>query len=145
MLVGNDQDKSYANKLRSKLSQLGLEKEVLLLGSRSDVQSILQISDFFLFPSLFEASPLALLEAICTGVPVVCSDISANRNLSRFATESQLLVCDPELWARQIAQSIGESHNHPVVPQTATYSGRLRYLSLDRVADDYLALYYKQG
>lgn len=143
LLVGNDQDKNYADQLRSKLSQLRLEEEVLLLGSRSDVQSILQISDFFLFPSRFEASPLALLEAICVGVPVVCSDISANRKLSKFATESQLLVCDPELWTRQIIQSIGVSH--PVVSQTATSSGRLRYLSLDRVVNDYMALYCQQG
>ncbi|GMK46694.1 glycosyl transferase [Paenibacillus glycanilyticus] len=143
LLVGNDQDKNYANKLRTKLLQLRLEKEVLLLGSRPDVQSILQISDFFLFPSRFEASPLALLEAICVGVPIVCSDIPANRNMSPFATHSQLLAWDPELWAEQIVHSIGAPHSVASRPMASAVD--LRYLSLDRVTDDYLALYKRQG
>ena len=43
----------------------------LWLGHRDDVASLLAASDLFAFPSRFEGMPLALLEAMAAGVPLV--------------------------------------------------------------------------
>jgi len=48
---------------------------------RSDVVSFLQASDVFLFPSLNEGMPNALIEAMAAGCPVVASDIPAIREV----------------------------------------------------------------
>ena len=39
---------------------------------------MLACMDLFLFPSLYEGSPSALLEAMAAGVPLVASDIAPN-------------------------------------------------------------------
>ena len=41
------------------------------MGHRDDVASLLAASDLFAFPSRFEGMPLALLEAMAAGVPLV--------------------------------------------------------------------------
>jgi glycosyltransferase involved in cell wall biosynthesis len=52
----------------------GIRDHVLFLGVRSDVHRILGALDLFLFPSLFEGLPLALVEAQAAGLPCVTSD-----------------------------------------------------------------------
>ncbi len=59
----------------------GLEEVVLLSGYRMDTKELLKISDCFLFPSKQEGLPVALMEAMAVGVPVVCSNIRGNKDL----------------------------------------------------------------
>lgn len=63
------------------VDELDLDKHVKFLGYRTDVEDVLSISDCFLFPSLQEGLPVAILEAMVVGLPVVCSDIRGNRDL----------------------------------------------------------------
>jgi glycosyltransferase involved in cell wall biosynthesis len=46
-----------------------------LLGLRSDVAAVLASADIFVLPSLSEGLPLALLEAMFSGCPIVASDV----------------------------------------------------------------------
>ena len=58
-----------------------LESQVFLLGYRSDVSELCQCADVFVFPSLQEGLPVALMEAIACKIPVLCSDIRGNIDL----------------------------------------------------------------
>lgn len=68
--------------LREQIARLGLEKSVKLLGVRSDIPSLLQAADVFLFPSLFEGLPVALVEALANALPAVVSDIPPHREVA---------------------------------------------------------------
>ena len=57
-------------------------RRVQLLGWCADVVPILSASDAFLFPSLTEGMPNAVLEALAWGLPIVASDIPALRELA---------------------------------------------------------------
>ncbi len=58
-----------------------LETNVLLLGFRSDIPELLKSSDLFVFPSIQEGLPVALMEAMSSGIDVVCSNIRGNTDL----------------------------------------------------------------
>lgn len=62
--------------LLDNLKARGVEKEVLFLGYRSDVPKLLAAADLFVFPSLYEGHPSALIEAMAHGLPIVASDAS---------------------------------------------------------------------
>jgi glycosyltransferase involved in cell wall biosynthesis len=59
--------------------QLCLGKHVRFLGHRNDVPDILASADLFVFPSLYEGLPGAVIEAMALGLPVVASDIDPVR------------------------------------------------------------------
>jgi glycosyltransferase involved in cell wall biosynthesis len=50
---------------------------VVFTGSRSDVLDLINIFEVYAMPSRFEGFGLALLEAMCAGVPAIISDIPA--------------------------------------------------------------------
>jgi glycosyltransferase involved in cell wall biosynthesis len=64
-----------AQSLRAAVDQANLGERVLLAGNRPDVERWLQASDIFAFPSEAEGFGNALVEAMATGLPVVCSRI----------------------------------------------------------------------
>lgn len=84
VLVG---DGECRKEIEDKIKKLSLEKKVYLLGNRTDVPDLLQALDIFVFPSLFEGIPMALIEAQAVGIPVIASntinpDIKINDNIS---------------------------------------------------------------
>ncbi len=60
---------------------LGLSNQVHLVGFRRDVVEICKVSDVFAFPSFREGLPVALMEAMACGLPVICSNIRGNTDL----------------------------------------------------------------
>lgn len=65
--------------LRKLVNDLALNGEIVFAGSFDDVQDFLYAADLFVLPSLQEGLSLSLLEAMSVGLPVVVSDIPANR------------------------------------------------------------------
>jgi len=67
--------------LKELVEQLGLSQQVHFLGYRNDVLEICKITDVFVFPSFREGLSVALMEAMASGLPVVCSKIRGNSDL----------------------------------------------------------------
>src|SRR5207244_1912357 len=63
------------------------------------VPSYLAASDVFVYPSPWEGSPNAVIEAMAAGVPVVVSDIAAHREIIEHG-RTGFLASDPESMAR---------------------------------------------
>ncbi len=91
--------------LESLLKELGLEGRAFLAGYREDVPSLLKEMDCFVLPSLWEAMPYVLLEAMAAGVPVVATDVNGSRDIVRHG-ETGLLVPpdDPQALAAALAE-----------------------------------------
>ena len=71
ILVGEDCSSGDCKRLAQKM---GIHEKVLFLGSRDDVNRILQAGDVFVFPSLYEGLPGAVLEAQAASLPCFISD-----------------------------------------------------------------------
>ena len=61
--------------------ELGVEDKVIFLGYRTDVNEVLSVADLFVFPSLQEGLPVALMEAMAAGKVILCSRIRGNVDL----------------------------------------------------------------
>ena len=70
LLVGTGE---LENSIKNQVEELKLEKNVIFTGNRKDLDCILSASDKFLFPSLYEGFPNALLEAQASGLLCVAS------------------------------------------------------------------------
>ena len=66
-------------KLFSKFQELIYDCPTYLLGQRDDVPKLLEDADIAFLPSLYEGCSNFLIEALSSGVPIVCSDIPENR------------------------------------------------------------------
>jgi len=71
LIVGQDKSANFA-KLAQKLN---IAAQVLFLGGRDDVTDLLVSSDILLHPAYHEAAGMALLEALCAGLPVICTAV----------------------------------------------------------------------
>jgi len=67
------------NAVRRRISELGLESDVILTGYLpfGDLPAIYSLCDFFVFPSLYEGFGLPVVEAMACGAPVIASASSA--------------------------------------------------------------------
>lgn len=72
---------SMENKINDLIKELKLENQIKLLGYRKDISEICKVSDIFVFPSFREGLSVALMEAMASGLPVVCSSIRGNIDL----------------------------------------------------------------
>jgi glycosyltransferase involved in cell wall biosynthesis len=97
-------------KLRAAVAAAGHGDRVGLLGRREDIGDLLAAADLFLFPSRFEGAPLALLEAMAAGVPVLVSDIGAHRDLVRDGETGLLFAVDD---AAALAARVTWAAAHP--------------------------------
>lgn len=62
--------------------KLGIDKRVRFTGYLENIVAAYQAADIFVFPSKREGMPVALIEAMASGLPCVVSDIRGNRELS---------------------------------------------------------------
>ena len=72
LLIG---DGELRASIEQQVQVLSLENHVRFLGIRSDVNKWLMAADVFLFPSIHEGLPMSLVEAQCSGLPCVVSDV----------------------------------------------------------------------
>jgi glycosyltransferase involved in cell wall biosynthesis len=79
LVVGDGPDRG---RLEQMLRLSNAARTVHLLGWQAAIGPILSAADAFLFPSLTEGMPNAVLEAMACGLPVVASDIPVLRELS---------------------------------------------------------------
>ena len=87
----------------------GIDSNVRFLGFRTDVYELMKMSDAFIFPSLQEGLPVALMEAMGSGLPCVASKIRGNVDLLGFNDCFLLNPSDVSGFKESIIQIMGNS------------------------------------
>lgn len=80
--------------IKSLIQDLNLTERVFMRGYCHNIYSEMAVSDALVFPSLFEGMPNVLVEALQIGLPVLASDISANRSV--IGNINAVIWIDPE-------------------------------------------------
>ena len=74
LLVAGDGDPNYIKKMKTRVSELGLDPQVLFIGNEPEIEKPLRAGDIFVAPYLWpEAFGLSVLEAMSVGLPVAGS------------------------------------------------------------------------
>lgn len=101
ILVGEGE---LEEQIKEKVKEMKIEKAVIFLGKRVDINNILQGIDVFLFPSKYEGLPVSLIEAQASGLKCIVSDIVSNEvkitNLVSFISLKE----KPLIWASKILE-----------------------------------------
>jgi glycosyltransferase involved in cell wall biosynthesis len=89
--------------------RLGAADRVRFLGWQREVADHLAAADLFVFPSRCEGMPIALMEAMWMGLPVIASDIPANREVTRQGRYGRLMpALTAEALVREMAALMAE-------------------------------------
>lgn len=105
VLVGNGELRDDLINLAAKMK---ISQRVKFLGIRNDVENIMQMSDCFILPSLWEGLPIALIEAQASGLPCfVSQNISQEAFLTNYVKKINIDE-SPKLVSNFILKSVKE-------------------------------------
>lgn len=137
-LVGDGPMRGYLERMAN---SLGISHAVAFLGIRDDVPDILAEADVFIRPSLTEGMPLAVLEAMSAGLPVVATPVAGVVELVKHG-ENGLLVPpgDPAALADAVTQLLSDPHRRRSMGSEARRTIERKY-SWDRTAQETLAVF----
>lgn len=129
--------------LEERSKSLGLERRVRFLGVRDDVARLLHVSDVLVLPShdVVETLPLAVLEAMAAGVPVVASRAGSIPGLIRDRVDGILI--EPAD-AVELAEGIAYILGNPAAARAMADSARARVAqrySIERMVERYQDLF----
>ena len=141
ILVGRGEEQDNLQKLAL---DLGIPREkILFTGFRDDIQNILNAMDLYVQPSLSEGHPIAVLEAMSLGVPVIASAVGGVPEIIGRDTFGTLVA--PACW-EDIYQCF---HDYLICRDTflTKASAAKKYIreafSVEKMAGDYIDVYRK--
>lgn len=122
--------------------ELGVEDRVKLMGTRRDIAQWMADADIYMFPSYREGLSVSLMEAMTSGLPIICSDIRGNRDLVK--TESGGFLCRPND-VRGFAERIQLLKGAPELRRQMGIYNReaVQKFSKERVLDKLRELYHQ--
>lgn len=94
MLLGTGE---LEKEIKEKVIQKGLDKNVIFLGVKSNINDYYQAMDIFILPSLFEGLPIVGIEAQASGLKCVFSD-NVTREVDITGNVEFLSIEKPEEW-----------------------------------------------
>ena len=101
LLIG---DGPLKKQIEEEIKALSIDNKVMILGVRDDIPELLQVMDFFVFPSIYEGLPVTLIEAQASGTYVLAANTISEEvkitNNFNFMSLNEL----PEFWAEKILQ-----------------------------------------
>ena len=108
MVVGYP-DCNYAEQVRIRAEKLGVAHALILTGERTDIDRLLPAFDIFALPSLEDQIPVAILEAMASGLPVVATAVGGIPECIRDGVDGLLVPpAAPQPLARAIISLLND-------------------------------------
>jgi len=115
---------SLEHDLRQRAAAVGLAREVIITGYRTDAVDLMQAFDCFVQTSLFEGMPMALLEAMALSKPIVATAVGGVPEVVEDGVCAALLSSrDPQ----ELADALVNVGAAPAVRKRMGDAGRRRY------------------
>ncbi len=108
VLVG---DGPLRESIQARVSTLGLEGKVFLVGTMVDTAPVYREFDIFALPSFFEGTSISILEAMASGTPVVATDVGGNAWLLQDGACGKLVPSGDALAFADIIARLLEDEN----------------------------------
>lgn len=131
-------------KLNTKISQLGIKDKIIFCGQQDNVVPYYSAADIFVLPSYHEGLPLALLEAMSAGLPVIVSSVGGmvdtikNRVNGLFVRPK-----DVDSLVEKINWCLDNPNELRKIGKNARLSAVKDY-SLNQMCDNYIQIYKSQ-
>lgn len=106
------------DKIREKVSNLGISDKVEFLNIRFDVNELMQGMDLIVFPSLYEGFGNVLVEAQAVGLHCLASDVIPHEVKLTNYVKFLSLKDSPDIWANEVlkyANGYERKDTHPVL------------------------------
>tara|TARA_B100002051_G_scaffold100342_1_gene95827 strand:- start:161 stop:1288 length:1128 start_codon:yes stop_codon:yes gene_type:complete len=83
LIIVGDYDNEYGSTIKDQVTKSKFSNKIYLTGKINDITGYYSIADIFVLPTLDqgEGSPVALLEAMSSGVPVIASNVPGSRDI----------------------------------------------------------------
>ena len=106
--------------LEESARELGISDHVNFLGYRTDARELYKASDLFLFVTLREGLSVALMEAMSSGMPIICAEIRGNTDLVDNNISGVFTENTPEAVAEHILALYRDSEKRKSLGQAAS-------------------------
>jgi glycosyltransferase involved in cell wall biosynthesis len=118
LLVGDGEDRT---RLEALSQELGIVDAVEFHGHTERVVDQLRRARVFILLSTSEGLPMAMVEAMCTGLPAVVTDVGANVSVVRDGENGYLVPspADPPLVAERILRLLSDAEHYQRVREAA--------------------------
>lgn len=101
------------DQMEAQILELGIGDYVTLTGVRYDVNELLQMTDVFMFPSIYEGLPLSLIEAQSAGLKCLISDVITREVIVTDLVTQLPLNLGAEVWADKAIELSEEAMSYP--------------------------------
>ena len=130
---------AYEADLKKLAEGLDVADHVHFLGYRNDISEICNCADLFVFISHQEELPMALMEAMACGLPVVCSNIRGSTDLIEDGVTGFLANNTPE----EVAEAISEMKNNTALRNRVASAAlhKIKQFDLSSVEDEMSKIY----
>ncbi len=126
--------------IRAAHAELGLGDRFQLLGFRRDALGILVASDVFVLASLFEGFPIAVMEALAAGKPVVATDAGGVPEVIVDGVEGRVLPTQrPQMLADAILELVENHELRAQMSEAAAAKGQ--FVDIGQAIERTQALY----
>jgi glycosyltransferase involved in cell wall biosynthesis len=125
LVVGDTYQTDYVEKVRTAAKRSGVERYIVWAGYRSDVPELLSALDLYVAASLEESFPLAILEAMAAGLPVVATAVGG---IPECILEKQTGLLVPPGKPEPLADAILSMLGNPARRRCYGDAGRQRVL-----------------
>lgn len=129
------------DEMRQQAASMGLGRRVHFLGYRDDVPELMAISQLLLLPSLQEGLPMAVIEAMSMGVPVIGTDIRGTRDLLADGAGVLVPVRSPAALAHAMNALLADRQHRDLLRANARE--RVQQFALGPLLETHAELYAK--